>query len=59
MNAKMFPDTKKMYEALKNEAKIYVRYWGSERIEQYIRITVGTKDEMDALLGFLEGYTQK
>ena len=52
-------DIKKMYEALKNEAKIYVRYWGSERIEQYIRITVGTKDEMDALLGFLEGYTQK
>ena len=48
-----------MYEALKNEAKIYLRYWGSERIEQYIRITVGTKDEMDALLGFLEGYTQK
>ena len=33
-----------------------MRYWGGERIEQYIRITVGAKEDMDALLGFLEGY---
>lgn len=46
---------KKLYEMLKSKG-IYIRYWGSERIEQYARITVGTKDEMDALLGFLEGY---
>ena len=47
---------KVLYETLKSKAGIYVRYWGSERIEQYIRITVGTEEEMDALLGFLEGY---
>ncbi len=49
-------EMKELYETLKSKAGIYVRYWGSERIEQYIRITVGTEEEMDALLGFLEGY---
>lgn len=48
-------DVKKMFEALKSKG-IYVRYWGSERIEQYVRITVGREDEMDELFGFLEGY---
>lgn len=48
-------DIRKLYEMLKAKG-IYIRYWGSERIEQYVRITVGTKDEMDVLLGFLEGY---
>lgn len=48
-------DVKKMFEALKSKG-IYVRYWGSERIEQYVRITVGREDEMDELLGFLEEY---
>lgn len=49
-------DVKEIYEMLKSKARIYVRYWGSRRIEQYIRITVGTKEEMDALFGFLERY---
>lgn len=49
-------DVKEIYEMLKSKARIYVRYWGSQRIEQYIRITVGTKEEMDALFGFLERY---
>ena len=35
---------------------IYVRYWGSERIEQYLRITVGTREEMEALFTFLKSY---
>ena len=48
-------DAKKMFEALK-ENGIYVRYWGSERIEQYMRITVGTREEMEALFVFLEKY---
>lgn len=48
-------DVQKLYAALKSKG-IYVRYWGSERIEQYVRITVGTKDEMDTLFGFLDGY---
>ncbi len=48
-------DAKEIFEALKSEG-IYVRYWGSERIEQYMRITVGTKEEMTVLLEFLEKY---
>ncbi len=31
-------DAKQLFEALKKEW-IYVRFWGSERIEQYLRIT--------------------
>ena len=48
-------DAKKMFEALKSNG-IYVRYWGSERIEQYMRITIGTREEMEALFVFLEKY---
>lgn len=48
-------DAKELFEALK-ENGIYVRYWGSERIEQYMRITIGTREEMEALFGFLERY---
>lgn len=48
-------DAKELFEALK-ENGIYVRYWGSERIEQYLRITIGTQEEMEALFGFLETY---
>lgn len=46
-------DAKELFEALK-AAGIYVRYWGSERIEQYMRITIGTREEMEALFGFLK-----
>ena len=45
-------DAKELFEALKKE-NIYVRYWNSERINQYLRITVGTREEMEALLSFL------
>lgn len=48
-------DAKKLFEALKKSG-IYVRYWGSRRIEQYLRITIGTREEMEALFGFFEGY---
>ncbi len=51
-------DAKALFEALKEE-KIYVRYWGSERIEQYLRITVGTREEMEELLAFLTEYMKK
>lgn len=46
-------DAKELFEALKKE-NIYVRYWNSERINQYLRITVGTREEMKALLTFLK-----
>ena len=45
-------DAKELFEALK-ENDIYVRFWGSERIEQYMRITVGTREEMEAMFAFL------
>ena len=48
-------DAKEMFEALKKE-DIYVRFWGSDRIEQYMRVTVGTREEMEALFAFLRRY---
>lgn len=45
-------DAKELFEALK-EAGIYVRYWGSSRIEQYLRVTVGLREEMEKLFQFL------
>ena len=50
-------DAKELFEALKKNG-IYVRYWGSERIEQYLRITIGTREEMEALFAFLKGYME-
>lgn len=48
-------DAKELFEALKKE-NIYVRYWGSSRIKQYLRITIGTKEEMELLFTFLKKY---
>lgn len=39
---------KVIYEELKKR-KIYVRYWDKPRIDNYIRITIGTDDEMKKL----------
>ena len=36
------------------DAHIYVRHWDDERIGQYLRITVGTDEEMEILLKFLK-----
>lgn len=51
-------DAKELFEALKKE-NIYVRYWGSRRIEQYLRITVGSREEMEELFKFLKKYMNK
>lgn len=51
-------DAKELFEALK-KADIYVRFWGSERIEQYMRVTIGTKQEMEALFAFLRAYMNR
>ena len=51
-------DAKELFEALKAN-DIYVRYWGSERIEQYLRVTIGTREEMEALFAFLKKYMKK
>jgi len=46
---------KELFEALK-KADIYVRFLGGERIKNYLRITVGTKEEMEVLISFLKAY---
>lgn len=46
---------RELFAALK-EAGIYVRYFDKPRIDNYLRITVGTDAEMDRLLAFLENY---
>ncbi len=44
-----------IFKALR-EADIYVRFWKKPRISNYLRISIGTDEEMDALLGFLRKY---
>lgn len=46
---------KKLFEALKKE-NIYVRFLGGARIEEYLRISIGTREEMEALISFLKNY---
>lgn len=50
-------DAKELFEALK-EADIYVRYFSNERIKDYLRITIGTKEEMETLISFLTNYNR-
>lgn len=47
-----------LYRALRQN-KIYVRYWNKPRIQNYLRITIGTDEEMDVLLAFLKDYLDK
>lgn len=44
-----------IFQALR-ERNIYVRHWDKPRISDYLRITVGTDEEMDTLLAFLREY---
>lgn len=46
-------DAKKLFEALK-EKDVYVRYFGNQRIEQYLRVTIGTREEMEVLFACLD-----
>lgn len=48
---------KDLYEALR-EVHIYVRYFPKERIDDYLRITIGTEEEMDRFLEFLKQYVE-
>ena len=65
----IFPDTKtnfifaahetvpaqEIFEALRTNG-IYVRYWNKPRISNYLRISIGTDEEMDKLISFLKDY---
>ncbi len=44
-----------LFEALKGQG-IYVRYFNQPRLENYLRITIGTDEEMEKLFSFLECY---
>jgi len=48
---------KELFEALKKEG-IYVRHWEKELIADYLRITIGTEEEMKVLFTFLGDYIQ-
>lgn len=49
---------RELFLALK-EKNIYVRYWNKPRIDNYLRITVGTDEEMQTLVAFLDQYINK
>ncbi|MBO5070407.1 MAG: histidinol-phosphate transaminase, partial [Roseburia sp.] len=46
---------KEIFEALKEE-NIYVRYFSKERISNYLRISIGTQEEMETFIRFLQKY---
>ena len=48
---------KDLFEALK-KADIYVRFLSGERTQNFLRITIGTNEEMEQLIAFLKNYMQ-
>lgn len=48
----------KLFEALREE-QIYVRYFAVPRLKDYLRITIGTDEEMEAVYRFLETYLKR
>lgn len=49
---------KDIFEYLKSK-KIFIRYFDKPRIENYLRITIGTDEEMDAFLAAVKEYLEK
>ena len=49
---------KELFEMLKKE-KIYVRYFNKPRIDNYLRISIGTDEEMQKLVACLKEYLDK
>lgn len=47
-----------LFEALKQQ-NIYVRHFSDPLIDNYLRITIGTDEEMDAFISFVRSYLQK
>lgn len=48
-------EAKTLFEALKAK-DIYVRFFNSNRINEYLRISIGTDDEMKVLIDFFKDY---
>lgn len=49
---------KELFEALK-ERQIYVRYFSAPRLDNSLRISIGTDEEMDELFAFLKEYLSR
>jgi len=49
---------KELFAAMRAE-DIYVRYFNLPRIDNYLRVTIGTDEEMDRLFTFLQDYIGK
>ena len=49
---------RELFAALR-EANIIMRYFDKPRIDNYLRITIGTDEEMDTLISFLRDYLKK
>ncbi len=51
-------DATELFEALKKE-DIYVRHFNGPRVKDYLRITIGTDEQMNALITFFKKYMKK
>ena len=49
---------KELFAALR-EKDIYVRYFNKPRINNYLRVTIGTDEQMEALFAFLKEYMNR
>ena len=47
-----------LFQALR-EKHIYVRYFPKDRIDNFLRITIGTREEMEKFVAFLKEYLHK
>jgi len=51
-------DAKKLFEAMRADG-IFVRYFNKPLIRDYLRISIGTDEEMDTFLGYVKQYLAK
>lgn len=51
-------DATEIFEAAKKE-KIYFRHFNGERVKDYLRITIGTKEQMKQVISFFKNYMNK
>ena len=48
----------KLYEYLR-EKNIYVRHWNNPLIKEYLRITIGTDDEMNKMYEAIKAFMKE